>query len=188
MNKLEILKNNYEELKAQIEKNDFKINELLKDVSVKKYIKLMEVNEISKIALEQLSMDLEIEKMYDCSHVFVRFIDRIYDWHRCDSTINYYCVKCGLNTEYGNLENQSFLNSVQKKMFSIFHQTEKNGIILDGYLCRPEVSQIIYDEIITSYPDITDEMLIGKFKEVLCDSGKMKENNQKVKRFIKGNN
>ena len=99
----------FEFLGIRINSNNEKLQELLKDEKVRKFINILEEN-------KRLSLGIK-EGMEECSHVFVMT-------DVCEEgNVVYHCLKCGLTNEYGVKKQDKVLTEYEMQMSDIFKRT-----------------------------------------------------------------
>ena len=123
----------FEFLGIRINSNNEKLQELLKDEKVRKFINILEEN-------KRLSLGIK-EGMEECSHVFVMT-------NVCEEgNVVYHCLKCGLTNEYGVKKQDKVLTEYEMQTSDIFKRTFVNGVILGDGVCKLSIAREVYDWI-----------------------------------------
>lgn len=122
----------YEFLSTRINENDKKIQELLKDENVRKFINLLDEN-------NRLTKGL-IQGMEECSHTFV--MTEVCE----EGNVVYHCLKCGLTNEYDVKKQDKILTQYEIEMSDIFKKTFAKGVIV-GIADKLSVAREVYDFI-----------------------------------------
>lgn len=154
---LDFLREDYTNVKKEVEANNKILEDLLLEPLVRLYRDTYLKTEEKKKELETLGVSLAYQEMTECEHLFVRtevLTERDYD--RVERTPIYHCLKCGLTNEYDAREiNPVLLNKLQTNMSYLFKETAKNGIILhEKRTCPLETARKIYEEIENNTKDL----------------------------------
>lgn len=168
---LENLKNEYLEIVKELE--PLKENEI-----VKRFIELSNKESNIKYQLKRLPLDIEVEKMKSCNHLFIiGHRDSYFDGHKSVTDTYPYCVKCGLDAKYIDRDTFSyeFLTPLQKQMIYIYRNGCK-GIYWKHY-CKPIIATQIYRDLRKGLPNLSDEELFEHFKVAITNY----ENKEMVK-------
>ena len=139
----------YEFLGIRIEKNKEKLQELLKDENVRKFINILEENRRLNLGIKQ---DME-----ECSHIFV-----MTDVCK-EGNVVYHCLKCGLTNEYDVKMDSKVLTELEIQITDIFKRTFVKGIILGDGVCKLNVAREVYDFIKRNSGPITKDKLQEAF-------------------------
>lgn len=123
----------FEFLGIRINSNNEKLQELLKDEKVRKFINILEEN-------KRLSLGIK-DGMEECSHVFVMT-------DVCEKgNVVYHCLKCGLTNEYGVKKQDKVLTEYEMQMFDVFKRTFGYGMIISDEICKLNIAREVYDWI-----------------------------------------
>jgi len=133
----------------RINNNNAKIQELLKDENVRKFINLLDENKRLSLAIR--------EGMEECSHVFVMT-------DVCEEgNVVYHCLKCGLTNEYAVKKPDKILTEYEMQVSNIFKRTFVKGIILGDGVCKLNIAREVYDFIKRNSGPITKDKLQDAF-------------------------
>lgn len=145
----------------RINDNNAKIQELLKDENVRKFINLLDEN-------KRLSLGIR-EGMEECSHVFVMT-------DVCEEgNVVYHCLKCGLTNEYDVKKQDKILTQYEIEMSDIFKKTFAKGVIV-GIADKLSVAREVYDFIKRENSSISHAELQEAFARAYPKFVEMKEN------------
>jgi len=169
--RLENLKNEYLEIVKELEP-------LRENETVKRFIELSNKESNIKYNLKRLSLDVEVEKMKSCNHLFIiGHRDSYFDGHKSVTDTYPYCVKCGLDAKYIDRDtfNYKFLKPLEQEMANVY-RSHGNGTYWKHY-CEPTIARKIYSELKNGLPNLSDEELLEHFKVSITNY----ENKEKVK-------
>lgn len=146
----------------RINDNNAKIQELLKDENVRKFINLLDENKRLSLAIR--------EGMEECSHVFVMT-------DVCEEgNVVYHCLKCGLTNEYDLKKHGKILTEYEMQVSNIFKRTFVKGIILGDGVCKLNIAREVYDFIKRENLSISHADLEKAFLHAYPKFVEMKEN------------
>ena len=117
----------------RINDNNEKIQELLKDENVRKYIYLVDENRRLSLAVK--------DEMESCSHVFAK-TDIVED-----GVPVYHCLKCGLTNEYAVKMPKKVLTEFENQITDIFKRTFGHGMIISDEICKLNIAREVYNFI-----------------------------------------
>jgi len=169
--RLENLKNEYLEIVKELEP-------LRENETVKRFIELSNKESNIKYNLKRLSLDVEVEKMKLCNHLFIiGHRDSYFDGHKSVTDTYPYCVKCGLDAKYIDRDtfNYKFLKPLEQEMANVY-RSHGNGTYWRHY-CNPTIARKIYSELKNGLPNLSDEELFEHFKVAITNH----ENKEKIK-------
>jgi len=120
-------------LGARIDENDKKLQELLKDENVRKFVNLLDENRRLSLAVK--------DEMESCSHVFVMT-------DVCEEgNVVYHCLKCGLTNEYAVKKQDKILTEYEIQVSDIFKRTFVDGVVIGDSVCKLNIAREVYDFI-----------------------------------------
>lgn len=123
----------YEFLSTRINDNNKKMQELLKDENVRKFVNLLDEN-------KRLILGI-IKGMEECSHTFVMT-------DVCEEgNVVYHCLKCGSTNEYAIKKQGKILTEYEMQVSDIFKRTFVNGMIISDEVCKLSIAREVYDFI-----------------------------------------
>lgn len=176
---------NIEEMKERLEnlKNEYleivkELGPLRENEIVKRFIGLSNKESNIKYNLKRLSLDIEVEKMKSCNHLFIiGYEDSYFDGHKTVTDRYPYCVKCGLDAKYIDRDtfNYKFLTPLEQEMVNVY-RSHGNGTYWRHY-CDPTIASKIYSELKNGLPNLSDEELFEHFKVSITNH----ENKEKIK-------
>lgn len=173
--------------KVQEELNNFKKNEIIRKFLNKKAKSDTFEKQLDEWFSEKHNMEILINdcKIFSCNHIWVTAsISKGYTSE--EKHVDYHCLKCNADTRF-NLP--SSIKVTQKYLFAIRLNTKtkkiygvsaklleilQNGIMTD-INCNNSMTKstdwfklkLIYDSIIETYPEITDEQAVELLKKVI---------------------
>ena len=150
----------FEFLGNRINANDEKLQELLKDEKVRKFIYLLDEN-------RRLSLGIR-EGMKECSHIFV--MTEVCE----EGNVVYHCLKCGLTNEYAVKMDSKVLTQYEIEMSDIFKKTFAKGVIV-GIADKLSVAREVYDFIKRENSTISHAELQEAFARVYPKFVEMRE-------------
>lgn len=175
---IEEMKARLEDLKKEYLEIEAELGTLRKNKTIKRFIELSNRESNIKYNLKQLPLDIEVEKMKSCNHLFIiGHRDSYFDGHKTVVDTYPYCVKCGLDAKYIDRDTfrYEFLTPLQKQMINIYRNSEK-GIYWKHH-CDPTMATQIYRDLKKGLPNLSDEELFEHFKVAITNY----ENREKVK-------
>ena len=127
------------------------------------------------------------EKYSSCNHVLVG-VKKDYDKHEGRTSIEYGCIKCGLDFSVYN--DRNFLTPLQKEMLE--YLSEKQNYVTNIYKsvyswinCDLELGCAICAKIKEKYPNIDDKTLIKYFNTALNDIRNIEVNGSRKESRVK---
>jgi len=139
------------------------------DESVILYNNLKTLRTKSLREIENLNLELQAEKIKECNHIMVTMpyenwgLDQLISKGEFDI-----CVKCGLDSYFF----KEFKATGRMRKYHEFLKTEFEKIpeeCFTGIYTNEENPKEVYQELISRYPDITDEEAIEKLKVLLAE-------------------
>lgn len=178
MANIEEMKERLENLKKEYLETVKELEPLRENEIVKRFIGLSNKESNIKYNLKRLSLDIEVEKMKSCNHLFIiGYEDSYFDGHKTVTDRYPYCVKCGLDAKYIDRDtfNYKFLTPLEQEMANVY-RSHGNGTYWRHY-CNPTIASKIYSELKNGLPNLSDEELFEHFKVSITNY----ENKEKVK-------
>lgn len=163
---LENLKLECETLKNEQEIRRKKIDFLLEDDKVKEYLNLVKKEKEEEKRISNILERMKMERMRDCSHVFViSDVIRENNGKRVSKIGIEYCLKCGLTNKYHlNKMPKQFLTISQENMWKIYKETQHKGKRIKK-VCEVAIASEIYDNLKIEMPNVDDEALLPLLEE-----------------------
>lgn len=155
------------------EENNRRLEELLQDEKVKKYVSILKDSESIRILLRH--------EMENCDHVFVQ-TERVTSEEHPSGVRVFRCLKCGLTNEYGAKNISSDLSS---DMDELYRSSFLRSLVIRDKIYQLGRARKLYQLIISSNPNISRYEMIEKFDELYKKREKIativKDNGDKVK-------
>ena len=145
-------------LEGEREAAKFAMVQLSFDSKVRLYKQMEEKEKELSKWINSYKLDLELEDMKDCEHVFVRDAYRKAAPLGIEEDDVFYCVKCGLSGPFKGLSRKA--DTKARRMNDIYINTHEHGIHYGVSVLDPEGARTLYKQLKELMPDVSDDRIV----------------------------